>query len=58
MMSCITDSLSKWRKISNPTILSRKSNEDLANYFEGLGWNPYFVEGTDPQEVHEMMAKP
>ena len=44
-------------KISNPTILSRKSNEDLANYFEGLGWNPYFVEGTDPQEVHEMMAK-
>jgi xylulose-5-phosphate/fructose-6-phosphate phosphoketolase len=22
-----------------------------------LGWNPYFVEGTDPQEVHEMMAK-
>lgn len=38
-------------KISNPTILSRKSNEDLANYFEGLGWNPYFVEGTDPQEV-------
>lgn len=44
-------------KISNPTILSRKSNEDLANYFEGLGWNPYFVEGTDPKEVHEMMAK-
>ena len=44
-------------KISNPTILSRKSNEDLANYFEGLGWNPYFVEGTNPQEVHVMMAK-
>ena len=44
-------------KISNPTILSRKSNEDLANYFEGLGWNPYFVEGTNPKEVHEMMAK-
>ncbi|WP_315306543.1 phosphoketolase family protein [Enterococcus devriesei] len=44
-------------KISNPTILARKSNEELASYFEGLGWNPYFVEGTDPQEVHEMMAK-
>jgi xylulose-5-phosphate/fructose-6-phosphate phosphoketolase len=29
----------------------------LANYFEGLGWNPYFVEGTNPKEVHEMMAK-
>ncbi|MGX7126874.1 phosphoketolase family protein [Enterococcus viikkiensis] len=44
-------------KISNPTILARKSNEELTSYFEGLGWNPYFVEGTDPQEVHEMMAK-
>lgn len=44
-------------KISNPTILARKSNEELASYFEGLGWNPYFVEGTEPQEVHEMMAK-
>jgi xylulose-5-phosphate/fructose-6-phosphate phosphoketolase len=43
--------------MADPTILARKSNEDLANYFEGLGWNPYFVEGTDPQEVHEMMAK-
>nr|WP_246569997.1 phosphoketolase family protein [Enterococcus devriesei] len=38
-------------------ILARKSNEELASYFEGLGWNPYFVEGTEPQEVHEMMAK-
>lgn len=44
-------------KISNPTILARKSNEELTSYFEGLGWNPYFVEGTDPQEVHEIMAK-
>lgn len=31
-------------KISNPTILSRKSNADLAKYFEGMGWKPYFVE--------------
>lgn len=44
-------------KISNPTILSRKSDEELTKYFEGLGWKPYFVEGTDPKEVHPMMAK-
>ncbi len=44
-------------KISNPTILSRKSNEDLTKYFEGMGWNPYFVEGEDPEKVHPQMAK-
>lgn len=44
-------------KISNPTILSRKSDEDLQKYFEGMGWNPYFVEGDDPKQVHPLMAK-
>ncbi|MFV0288735.1 MAG: phosphoketolase [Mycoplasmatales bacterium] len=44
-------------KISNPTIFSRKSDADLKKYFEGLGWKPYFVEGTDPEVVHPMMAK-
>ncbi|MCB5955173.1 phosphoketolase [Enterococcus sp. CWB-B31] len=44
-------------KISNPTILARKSNEDLTKYFEGLGWKPYFVEGTDPTLVHPIMAE-
>lgn len=44
-------------KISNPTILARKSNDDLKKYFEGLGWKPYFVEGTDPELVHPMMTK-
>jgi len=43
-------------KISNPTILARKSNEDLKKYFEGMGWKPYFVEGTDPEKVHPVMA--
>lgn len=43
-------------KISNPTILSRKSNEDLTKYFEGMGWEPIFVEGTDPALVHPIMA--
>ena len=44
-------------KISNPTILSRKSDEDLTKYFEGMGWDPMFVEGTDPEKMHPEMAK-
>lgn len=44
-------------KISNPTILSRKSNEDLIKYFEGMGWKPYIVEGDDPKKVHPIMAE-
>ncbi|MGO2695535.1 phosphoketolase family protein [Bavariicoccus seileri] len=43
-------------KISNPTILSRKSDQDLINYFSGLGWDPYIVSGTDPKDVHPVMA--
>ncbi|KPG74234.1 phosphoketolase family protein [Enterococcus sp. RIT-PI-f] len=43
-------------KISNPTILARKTNEALQKYFEGLGWKPYFVEGNDPKKVHKLMA--
>ena len=57
-------------KISNPTILSRMSDEELTKYFEGMGWKPYFVsaykeadrdgefKGYKPHmEVHEEMAK-
>lgn len=47
-------------KISNPTILSRMSDKDLTNYFEGMGWKPYFVETDgDPKDyerVHQTMA--
>lgn len=43
-------------KIANPTILSRKTNEELTQYFKGLGWDPIFVEGTDPEKVHPVMA--
>ncbi|RAV71821.1 phosphoketolase family protein [Aerococcus mictus] len=44
-------------KIANPTILERKSNEDLIKYFQGLGWDPMVVEGNDPEKVHPLMAK-
>jgi xylulose-5-phosphate/fructose-6-phosphate phosphoketolase len=43
-------------KISNPTILSRISHDELRSLFEGYGYNPYFVEGGDPAEMHATMA--
>ncbi|AYC72476.1 phosphoketolase family protein [Lactiplantibacillus plantarum] len=44
-------------KISNPTVLSRESHEELEDYFKGLGWDPHFVEGTDPAKMHKIMAE-
>lgn len=44
-------------KISNPTILSRKSNEELDNFFSGLGWEAIVVEGDDPAEMHRLAAE-
>lgn len=43
-------------KIANPTVLARTSDEDLDKYFSGMGWKPYFVEGSDPFPMHEAMA--
>lgn len=44
-------------KISNPTVFSRISHEEVQSFFEGCGWKPYFVEGSDPMEMHEKMAE-
>lgn len=44
-------------KISNPTILSRISHEELEDFFKGCGWAPCFVEGDDPMTMHRQMAK-
>ncbi|MUG84937.1 phosphoketolase [Paenibacillus timonensis] len=44
-------------KISNPTILSRQTNEEMTAYFKGMGWEPIFVEGEDPELMHPVMAK-
>ena len=38
-------------KISNPTVFSRISHEELEKFFEGCGWKPYFVEGSDPMPM-------
>ncbi|MFD1392387.1 phosphoketolase [Lacticaseibacillus jixianensis] len=44
-------------KISNPTILSRKTDEELTEYYGGMGWKPYFIEGDDPEKLNPEMAK-
>ena len=43
-------------KINNPTILSRISHDELKSLFEGYGWTPHFVEGSDPKVMHQKMA--
>ena len=43
-------------KIANPTILARVSHEELESLFRGYGYTPYFVEGSDPHEMHQRMA--
>ena len=43
-------------KINNPTLLSRISHEELEALFQGYGWTPHFVEGDDPEVMHQTMA--
>lgn len=43
-------------KIANPTVLARISHEELEALFVGYGYKPYFVEGSDPTEMHQKMA--
>ena len=43
-------------KISNPTVLARIEHEELEQFLRGCGWTPYFVEGDDPEKMHQLMA--
>ena len=43
-------------KINNPTILARISHRELEALFIGYGWQPYFVEGSDHETMHQAMA--
>ena len=43
-------------KIANPTVLARLNDEDLTHLFTGYGYRPYFVEGDEPDSMHQMMA--
>ncbi|MGH9142606.1 MAG: phosphoketolase family protein [Vicinamibacterales bacterium] len=44
-------------KIANPTLLARIPREQLQQLLRGYGWNPYFVEGHDPETLHRLMAE-
>ncbi|MEO7652241.1 MAG: phosphoketolase family protein [Bryobacteraceae bacterium] len=43
-------------KIAGPTVLARIPSEELTNLMEGYGYHPYFVEGSDPALVHQILA--
>ncbi|ACC74574.1 phosphoketolase family protein [Paraburkholderia phymatum] len=43
-------------KIANPTILARIPHEELEALFNGYGYKPWFVEGDDPDTMHQQMA--
>ncbi len=43
-------------KIANPTVLARISHDELEKLFIGYGYKPYFVEGADPDVMHQKMA--
>ena len=44
-------------KIANPTVFGRMSYDELENFFNGYGWKPYFVSGSNSLRMHEEMAK-
>jgi xylulose-5-phosphate/fructose-6-phosphate phosphoketolase len=43
-------------KINNPTLLARISREELEALFVGYGYTPHFVEGSEPESMHQAMA--
>jgi len=43
-------------KIANPTVLARISPEELDQLLRGYGYVPHFVEGHEPDKMHELMA--
>ena len=43
-------------KIANPTVLGRLDDEELTQLFHGYGYKPYFVEGDEPERMHQLMA--
>ncbi len=43
-------------KIANPTLLARIPHDELASLMRGYGWEPIFVEGSEPRAMHQAMA--
>ena len=44
-------------KIANPTIFSRMSHEEVECFFRGCGWEPRFVEGDEPETMHQQRSE-
>ncbi len=44
-------------KIANPTVLARIPREELESLMIGYGYKPYWVEGSDPETMHRLMAE-
>jgi xylulose-5-phosphate/fructose-6-phosphate phosphoketolase len=43
-------------KIANPALLARITHEELDQLLRGYGWTPYYVEGQEPEKMHQAMA--
>ncbi len=43
-------------KIASAALLARISHTELEQLFRGYGYQPYFVEGDDPEKIHPLMA--
>jgi xylulose-5-phosphate/fructose-6-phosphate phosphoketolase len=43
-------------KIANPTLLARIPQDELSSLLRGYGYQPHFVSGDDPAQVHEQLA--
>jgi len=43
-------------KIANPTVLGRMTDAELTQLFSGYGYHPHFVEGHEPEKMHQRMA--
>ena len=43
-------------KIANPTVSARIEHEELEQFLRGCGWMPHFVEGDEPEKMHQLMA--
>ena len=43
-------------KIAGPTVLARISHEEIDQLFQGYGYKPYFVEGDNPDKLHQLLA--
>ncbi len=44
-------------KIANPSFLARIPRGELQKFFEGMGYAPLFVEGHEPADVHQQLAR-